>query len=1802
MSKQNAKPIISHRLRRGLAGILSLVLLFGLLPATAVPAAAAEHWATPYVNTLVDWGVMRGDINGNMAPERSITRAEFVTMMNRAYGYTKTAGHPFTDVTVRDWYNDDIDIAYNMGYFKGTAPTQASPNSPLTREQAAVLLARNMMLQPTVGETLGFSDTRSLDDWSRGLVGAAAENGILGGYSDGSFRPKNNITRGEVAAMLVRAIGTPVQEPGDHNLGNVYGNVTVNTSGVRLRDGVITGNLYLTGGIDLGDVLLENITVLGEIIVSGGGESSSGQSSIVMRNVTAKNLLVDSIGDQFVTIRAEGNTSIQTTTVRTNAYIDDSALPGYGLWKIIQDGGSLLQLAGNPKEVINKTPNSELQIVQGVADKVTIDEKATNSSVLVDGDARVGELNLDVATNVTGEGDIGDLNVGAAGSTVEQLPDSVTIRPGITSDVHGSTMNSTQAAESSADPRLLAGYPKAKNIAPTSATLVFSVNKPGTIYWAVSAVADGSVSEEDLIENPAYGGKIIKSGTIKADKANTEYTVNLTGLTQGGSYYISAILVDGRDKRSPVKVTAFTTPDGTTPAFVSAPVVTMATTKTAQVTGMPNKSCLLYWALLPEGAAAPTPAEFKANAITGNLGYGSMDVIKNVSQSINVNRGILKEKTRYVAYLWLTDYDGAKSSQVYKVIIYIPDETPPIVYDVRQTNSNENSVEVSFTMNETGKLYWAIVTDEMHEKGAFIPNNGLMNETEQPGPATTSTNAYMKYDDADTELAAKIAVLAGTGAGAIVSGSTNVTAANTLTKILMAATRGLDPATYNTSIFYLYYVGEDSEKPNGNLSEHIGVKEVNVKDAIKPYLAEQRFDTYNPSDLEHPLATTNIDLIFSEGIRNGPGTSREDRFWELYKKVEDLLLGGVPESNPDLIAARDNLGEALHECIKLYVGDDIREVEPCVWSSDQTYNPETCVLNYRYAKISRESGTGRMIVTFPHNATNATGQTIYADGEPVHAVNLKSGATYHFEIYNVYDCAAPSPNPMEPNSSCMKDHKVTEFRVAFAQVQLKNNGLLPGIIYNARKGESTYFTVDDSDNSKRYGELQNYDSSLANWENNPPQRMDAWFTVTPVDLKAMQDDPDSRYDILFWADRDVEVTIYSRETPKAKEGDPPLSETDREKAPWTYEGTAKFAGTANQTAEQGGNGFIYQSLMKDVRKQTRYDLLSSMSADREYAIHIDMLHFQGTDNTNSGTWYDTVHFRISVVAGNSGALSVLNTGTRGNAKYNSTLRDEDLSSLGVPEYVQSTQTFSPNVAPTVYDASIDNSDTNPTIWITLDNPGYCNYLLFELKNLQYWSKDLNDYARVPSNQRITEQMLINSTNQYFIQKYTVEGGNVYKTEAGKDNPPLKDVPNLDKTDKPEGYLDYFVEVPSPSTVIGSSFPDTVQRGVTASGSGTSSRLSIIPRRPLKANTVYLLCVAPQGESGTPESLAKKTYCFRFTTESAQAPVLTLRERGSINVNATVDRTAQVEVRLLRQNSLTNTIFYQTLGEAGIDSSIDGYRTYEGWTVMKALTDVRNGRTVFDQYASDDLKERMKDIVMRGAQTSENVPSTAFYDNWGPQEIPVAAGARDGTRPTTFDENRADPNTPYFCIGIAYINEEGPWSFAALPGLRVVTDTPPRITSIGNGLTYTRDPENPLDSGKINGTLTITFDQYLYLTSPNGDGVLPMAHISNVGSNTAGTIPGTVKGGDGTDFVPIGLRITAQQGVSLIEDNPPFLRRTSISFNVTEKAGDTISITIPDLYNQWEDGYASVNVTLRWVNNNWSVTVRPDDALAPGYRP
>lgn len=960
-------------LHRWAAAVLLAVVMSVSL---AVPSAhAASSTMQPYLDKIVSWGVMRGDINGNLNPDRTITRAEFVTMINRAFGFSETGTTPFRDVDASAWFAEDVGIAYTTGYINGTTDTTFSPYSSVTREQAAVILARILMLQPTVGENTDFTDSRLLGNWSRGLIAAATDYHIVSGYADGSFRPKNAITRGAAAILIVNAIGTPIQQAGDYTLGSTWGNVTITSSGVTLRDTVIGGNLYISEGVDLGNVHLENVTVLGEIVVSGGGASEGGDDSIILRNVSAKKLVVDNTKNQLVSLRVEGDGTIPETAVRTNAFISDRTEDGAGLARITLDGqeeGLSLTLSGNIKEVVAAAPEATVNLASGQAQTITIDEKSTDSTLNIESGAMADTVNLDTGAEVTGSGDIASLNVNAAGSTVTMLPDQITVRPGITANVNGENMDAQAAAESSADPRLSAGYPKIADLAPTSASAQFAANKKGTVYWAVTAVTDGSVDAEELVNPSSYNPKILKQGNVSLTGSGQTASSGITGLTSDGSYYLSAILVDNRDQRSPLKVISFSTPDNTKPDFASGyPYMSKITSTSGQVTVMPTKTCRLYYAVLPKGASAPTANDFKANAVTGNLGFGVLDVTKNTSYSFNVNSVPLEELKSYDLYLWLTDVDNGQSSAVRKLSFTTVDGTPPVFNTKPTINSvKATSVGLYANLNEAGTLYWVVV-----EHGTVYPK-----------PIQGQGVVELSSPEAKIQVAS--------GMNALKSGRTSMTAG----KDISFNVSGLEAE----KSYDLYYVAQDKA---GNYSDSVGMIEIHTLDDNAPTVT-QEFNKINGTDTTRPLSDSDVTLVFSESVQTADTyTSLQT----LYDNVEAL------ENQPGQDAAREKLAAALSNAIYLYQvpsGSQPVQVKGYDPATDGDKESADWTIDYRYAVIETKEGKTR--VTFPHGT----------------GINLRSGATYYFEIQA--DTIADTSSAV----NTMGQTKLEQFTTVFAIVNL----------------------------------------------------------------------------------------------------------------------------------------------------------------------------------------------------------------------------------------------------------------------------------------------------------------------------------------------------------------------------------------------------------------------------------------------------------------------------------------------------------------------------------------------------------------------------------------------------------------------------------------------------------------------------------------------------------------------------------------------------------------------------------------------
>lgn len=1155
-----------NALRRVSALLLTLAMLIGLMPQWSGEAQAASYMQ-PYLNKMVNWGFMRGDIQGNLRPGNNITRAEFVTIINRAFGYKKIGTTPFKDVKESDWYSDDVAIAYNVGYINGTSKSTFSPTKEITREEAAVILARNLMMQASVGESTSFTDSRELSSWSRGLVDTAASYKLISGYPDGSFRPHNPITRGETAIMVVNAVGTPVSKAEGYQLGSVYGNVLITASGATLKNTTIAGNLYVTAGVDLGNVLLENVTVLGEIVLSGGGVSEGGDDSLVLRNVNGSKIIVDNLKNQQVSLRVEGDGAVDVTSVRTDTYIVDRTASGYGLKEIQMDGedGRVLKLSGNVKKVVNYTPKAYIGVESGQVETITIDEKAIGSTLHIAAGATVDQLNLDVGTTVTGDGDVANLTVNADGSTVSMLPDQIIIRPGVEANIDGEVMDTEAAAESSADPRMLAGYPQIADLAPTSATAKFAANKKGTIYWAVTSVTDGSVNAQDLINPPSYSSTILKKGSVSVTGSGQTATAKISGLTSDGAYYLSAVLVDAREDQSPVKVISFTTPDNTVPAFATGyPYLSRVTNVSAQVTAMATKTCRLYYAVLPKGSKAPTGGDFKANAVTGNLGYGSLDVSKNTPYTFDVNNRPLEELQSYDLYLWLTDIEGGSSSAVKKLTFTTVDKTPPVFQTEPTINSvKETSVGLYANLNEAGTLYWVIVPQG----------------TEYPKPlAGQSGKVDLTSDTAKLQVAA--------GMNALKSGKSSMTAGKDVTFTVS----GLSKET----AYDLYYVAQDKA---GNYSASVKMITIHTLDTNAPTVT-QEFTRYNADEKDHPLADTDIRLVFSEAVQDAETNTT------LVSLYEAVTTASTDAEKND---ARNRMANILRNEIVLYADTGSGLPQKVAEAGGGDKSTANWVIDYRYAEIKLEQG--KTVVTFPTK-----------DDKTQSALNLRSGATYYFEVQGIADTSE--------TKNVMGVTKLDPFTTVFAQVNLS-------------PGSNTETKIDTGSSGDQ-------------------PELDLYWRMDPVSTDKVEDG--IRWDMILWSDTTVEFDLYERTG-----GSGAWTKVNQKGSiTITIDSNTKRSGASMQmdAKEPDATTPTFQPL-KEVKEGTVY----------EYAVHFIKVNGDG----DRKTWNGTVQMDVNAIAGSNDSLGRMGVGGWEESWNN--LVGKELTNIGVPSTLTLYKPFRDQTAP-----------------------------------------------------------------------------------------------------------------------------------------------------------------------------------------------------------------------------------------------------------------------------------------------------------------------------------------------------------------------------------------------------------------------------------------------------------------------------------------------------------------------------------------
>ena len=160
----------------------------------------------PQLNRDDHVAYIMGYPDGTVQPKGEITRAEACTIFfrlltdsSRDYYFART--NDYSDVNRGDWFNNAISTLSNAGIVTGYNDGTFRPNQPITRGEMAKIIANFANLNKG---TKSFTDLSG--HWSKTYVELAAGNGWIAGYPDGSFRPDQKITRAETVTMINRVL------------------------------------------------------------------------------------------------------------------------------------------------------------------------------------------------------------------------------------------------------------------------------------------------------------------------------------------------------------------------------------------------------------------------------------------------------------------------------------------------------------------------------------------------------------------------------------------------------------------------------------------------------------------------------------------------------------------------------------------------------------------------------------------------------------------------------------------------------------------------------------------------------------------------------------------------------------------------------------------------------------------------------------------------------------------------------------------------------------------------------------------------------------------------------------------------------------------------------------------------------------------------------------------------------------------------------------------------------------------------------------------------------------------------------------------------------------------------------------------------------------------------------------------------------------------------------------------------------------------------------------------------------------
>ncbi len=190
--------------------------------ATQASGAAAfsdinGYWAEQDILLMASKGYVSGVGDGLFAPDAAVTRAQFAALLVKALGITGQGGQAplFSDVPDGYWGAAAIDAAAEHGLLSGVGNGLFQPDSSITREELAVMVARALQWKGASADLTpeqvyqalsGYTDAGQVDGWAREAVAVCINRGLISGRSAASLSGQSDTSRAEAVVVLEKLL------------------------------------------------------------------------------------------------------------------------------------------------------------------------------------------------------------------------------------------------------------------------------------------------------------------------------------------------------------------------------------------------------------------------------------------------------------------------------------------------------------------------------------------------------------------------------------------------------------------------------------------------------------------------------------------------------------------------------------------------------------------------------------------------------------------------------------------------------------------------------------------------------------------------------------------------------------------------------------------------------------------------------------------------------------------------------------------------------------------------------------------------------------------------------------------------------------------------------------------------------------------------------------------------------------------------------------------------------------------------------------------------------------------------------------------------------------------------------------------------------------------------------------------------------------------------------------------------------------------------------------------------------------